>query len=435
MNSEWKIFTVGELIKNGIIERPMDGNHGSIHPVGTDFVEAGIPFVMASDLKNNQIVFNECKYISEEQAKSLKKGFSREGDVLLTHKATIGRTALVDKLSYPFIILSPQVTYYRVANNNKLNNRYLKYYFDNSYFQELLKSWSGSGSTRSYLGITAQHKLPIMLPSINEQQRIVSILSSLDDKIELNRQICKTLEDIAATLFKSWFIDFDPVKAKAAGRKPEGLSPEIADLFPDAFTTNELPSGWHFTVAYDWAEYINGAAYKDSHFTEAINGLPIIKIAELKSGISSSTKYSNVNLGDKYKIDTGNILLSWSGSPETSIDTFLWVNGPGWLNQHIFNVIPKAPESRTFVYFLLKYLKQTLINIAKNKQTTGLGHITVKDLKELKVVNPSSKLIKSFDLIVAPILQRIQQTMEENVCLSRTRNNLLPKLISGEIQL
>lgn len=277
----------------------------------------------------------------------------------------------------------------------------------------------------------------VVCPIINLEDQILigKILSTLDEKIELNRKMSETLEDIASTLFETWFIDFDPVKAKAAGRQPEGLRPEIADLFPDAFTTNELPSGWHFSVAYDWAEYINGAAYKDSHFTESINGLPIIKIAELKSGISSGTKYSNINLGDKYKIDTGNILLSWSGSPETSIDTFLWVGGAGWLNQHIFNVIPKAPESRTFVYFLLKYLKQTLINIAKNKQTTGLGHITVKDLKELKVVNPGSKLIKSFDLIVAPILQRIQQSMEENVCLSRTRNNLLPKLISGEIQL
>lgn len=435
MSSKWKIFTVEELVKIGAIERPMDGNHGSIHPVGTDFVDTGIPFVMASDLKDNQIMFKECKFISEKQAHSLKKGFSRVGDVLLTHKATIGRTALVDKLSSPFIVLSPQVTYYRVVNNEKLNNKYLKYYFDTDFFQELLKSWSGSGSTRSYIGITAQNKLPIMIPPIDVQHRIVDILSSLDDKIELNRKMCKTLEDIANTLFKSWFIDFDPVKAKAAGREPVGLSPEITELFSNTFTSNEIPSGWHFSVVYDWAEYINGAAYKDSHFSEAINGLPIIKIAELKSGISSGTKYTNVNLGDKYKIETGNILLSWSGSPETSIDTFLWVGGAGWLNQHIFNVIPKTYESRTFVYFLLKYLKPKLINIAKNKQTTGLGHITVKDLKELKVINPGSKLIKSFDLIASPILQRIQQSMEENIYLSRIRNNLLPKLISGEIQL
>lgn len=292
-----------------------------------------------------------------------------------------------------------------------------------------------SGSTQPKLTQENLNNIKIPFADYQKQKQIANILSSLDDKIELNRQMCKTLEDIASTLFKSWFIDFDPVKEKTAGRNPEGLSPEIAELFPDTFNSNELPNSWHFSVVYDWAEYINGAAYKDSHFSEAINGFPIIKIAELKSGISSGTKYTNVNLGDKYKIETGNILLSWSGSPETSIDTFLWVGGAGWLNQHIFNVIPKTYESRTFVYFLLKYLKPKLINIAKNKQTTGLGHITVKDLKELKVVNPGSKLIKSFDLVASPILKRIQQSMEENIYLSRIRNNLLPKLISGEIQL
>lgn len=366
------------------------------------------------------------------ESPSRAKRILRSGDIIISTVRPNRRSFLYLKAVEEGDIASTGFAILRAKQN--VDSRFIYYLISEQKFTDYLVSHA-TGSAYPAVSPESIMNAPVPLLNYAKQKTIADILSSLDDKIKLNRQMCQTLENIANTLFKSWFIDFDTVKAKAAGCEPEGLSPEITELFPNTFNSNEIPCGWHFSVAYDWAEYINGAAYKDSHFTEAINGLPIIKIAELKSGISSGTKYSNVNLGDKYKIDTGNILLSWSGSPETSIDTFLWVGGAAWLNQHIFNVIPKAPESRTFVYFLLKYLKPLFINIAKNKQTTGLGHITVKDLKELKVINPGSKLISSFDMIVAPILQRIQQSMEENIYLTRIRKNLLSKLISGEIQL
>lgn len=157
----FELTTVGDLVRRGVLERPIDGNHGEIHPKSSDFVAEGVPFIMASDLKNGRVDYTNCAFITERQAESLRKGFAKNGDVLLTHKATIGETAIVDYHKHPYIMLTPQVTYYRVKDRKALNNRYLKAYFDSSLFQQTLHMLAGSGSTRAYLGITEQHRLPI----------------------------------------------------------------------------------------------------------------------------------------------------------------------------------------------------------------------------------------------------------------------------------
>ncbi|MCR5728004.1 MAG: restriction endonuclease subunit S [Lachnospiraceae bacterium] len=186
MRSEWQEYTVQDLIDLGMIEEPLDGNHGGIHPKASDYVEAGVPFIMANNLINGEVDLKHCVFISEEQAKTLRKGISKPGDVLLTHKATIGRTAIVPDV-YKTIILTPQVTYYRIKKG--IDNRYLKYYFDSPGFQATLNSWAGSGSTRAYLGITAQHILPIILPPLEDQIKISEILNMLDKKIQIENKI------------------------------------------------------------------------------------------------------------------------------------------------------------------------------------------------------------------------------------------------------
>ena len=210
----WEVKTVEQLIEEGIIAKPLDGNHGGIHPKSSDYVSEGIPFIMASDLDAGRVDLSGCKFITEKQAKTLRKGFANAGDVLISHKATIGRTAIVQDNDYPYIMLTPQVTYYRVIDNLKLSNVYLKAYFDSPFFQSLMALWAGSGSTRAYLGITGQLKLPVIIPPIDDQDFIANHVFTLNEKIELNIQTNKTLEQIAQALFKSWFVDFDPVKAK-----------------------------------------------------------------------------------------------------------------------------------------------------------------------------------------------------------------------------
>lgn len=190
MRCEWNNYSVQELIDKEMLEAPMDGNHGSIHPKTSDYVTTGVPFIMANDLIDGSVDYKKCAYITEKQAKTLRKGFARPGDVLLTHKATIGRTAIVSD-EYPTTILTPQITYYRVKKG--ISNRYLKYYFDTPDFQNIFANWAGSGSTRAYLGITAQRKLPIVLPPLVVQQRIASILGAFDEKIKLNNRINNNL--------------------------------------------------------------------------------------------------------------------------------------------------------------------------------------------------------------------------------------------------
>jgi type I restriction enzyme S subunit len=215
----WKVFSVEELVREKIIDKPLDGNHGGTHPKSADYVETGVPFVMASDLKNGSVDLAGCKFIKTDQASSLRKGFSKAGDVLLSHKATIGRTALVQENEHDFIMLTPQVTYYRVIDSQKLSNQYLKTYFDSRFFQTILGLWAGAGSTRSYLGITGQLKLPVIVPPIDIQNKIEQQVLAFNKKLDVNRDINQTLEQITQAIFKSWFVDFEPVKAKIAARE------------------------------------------------------------------------------------------------------------------------------------------------------------------------------------------------------------------------
>ena len=186
---DWEYLTIRDLISKELIEKPKDGNHGNIHPTSGDFVENGIPFVMANAVQNGYLDLPKCSCITKIQADGLQKGFSIEGDVLLTHKATIGNTALVGKLDTNYIMLTPQVTYYRVKDKNSLSNKYLRHFFDSIGFQKVMAVKAGGG-TRSYIGIVAQHELPFVLPPTKaEQEAIAEALSDADSLIESLQQL------------------------------------------------------------------------------------------------------------------------------------------------------------------------------------------------------------------------------------------------------
>ncbi len=312
-------------------------------------------------------------------------------------------------------------------------------------------------------------RIKVSIPSIEEQVRIVSSLKPIDDKIELNQQINQSLEQIAKAIFKSWFVAFEPVNAKMAvleaggtaeqaefaamsaisakdeaalvqlqADQPEAYAElvQTAALFPSAMEESEhgeIPNGWKYEPVINSAEYINGAAYKNMHFSNAPDAKPVIKIAELKNGITDNTKFTNIELGDKFKLNTRDILFSWSGSPETSIDTFIWTGGEAWLNQHIFKVVNDTEEDRCFTYWLLKFLKPTFIDIAKNKQTTGLGHVTRKDMERLHYCKPNDEAMSLFFKSAGTILSKIENNLIENLTLAESRDELLPKLLSGDL--
>ncbi len=174
---EWELIKIQKLLDLGILDSIQDGNHGEKHPKSSDYCDEGIPFIMANDLINGDIDFAKCKKIPKSIADNLRIGFSRENDILLTHKATIGKVAIVPNIK-DYVMLTPQVTYYRIKKQENLIPSFLKYYFESSKFQKELEVMSKQ-STRSYIGITNQKKLSILLPSIEEQTSIVEILDTI----------------------------------------------------------------------------------------------------------------------------------------------------------------------------------------------------------------------------------------------------------------
>ena len=184
----WEQRKLGELVKEEILEAPLDGNHGEKHPTSDEYVDSGIPFLMASDIHDGEVNIYSCKYITKERAERLDKGFARNGDVLLTHKATIGETAILSNLMTEYAMLTPQVTYYRIKNEERLNREYLYSFFNSLDFQTELKT-KAAQSTRPYIGITAQQNLKIILPAeIDEQRKIGLYFRNLDYLITLHQR-------------------------------------------------------------------------------------------------------------------------------------------------------------------------------------------------------------------------------------------------------
>lgn len=357
------------------------------------------------------------------------------GDVLLTREAPIGEVGFVDLPEGLF--LGQRIMQYR-ANSKVLHPRFLHYVFQSPSLKHQFGSHEGSGSVVSHIRVGDCFKFKMPLPPIDVQDGVAELLGALDDRITLLRATNATLEAIAQALFKSWFVDFDPVRATAEGRQPEGMDATAAALFPDSFEESKLglvPEGWMSRPIYDMATYINGAAYKAFEPNAERRGLPIIKIAELKAGISAQTAFSDVAMPAKYLIETGDILFSWSGNPDTSIDTFVWQHAPALLNQHIFRVLPHEAFERSFVLQMLRNLKPVFAELARNKQTTGLGHVTVADLKRLCVVHPPQMVIEQFNTLVVPIHQMIFGNELRAQTLTQLRDTLLPRLISGQLRL
>lgn len=392
----------------------------------------GIPLITAKVVKGGRIETPNEFIAVDDYEQWMRRGIPEPGDVVITTEAPLGEVA---QLGHERVALAQRLIALR-GKKGLLDNSFLKFLMQSAEVQDQLRA-RASGTTVLGIKQSELRKILLSLPPIEEQRAIAHILGTLDDKIELNWRMNETLEEMARALFKSWFVDFDPVHAKAEGRNP-GLPKYLADLFPDSFEDSELgeiPKGWEARSLYETAEFINGAAFKSEDFCEPSQGLPIVKIAELKYGISSQTKFSVRALDPNQLIDTGELLYSWSGSPDTSLDAFLWTKGRGLLNQHIFKVVTPTIAGKRFVYYLLKFLRPTLVEIARNKQTTGLGHVTIADMKRLYVCSAPVKVLAAFDNQIAPLFDRAFNNTIQNQTLVALLDTLLPKLLSGEISL
>ncbi len=396
--NDWREYSVQQLVDLEMLSKPLDGNHGDIHPKVNDYVSEGVPFIMANDLKNGRIDYDNCAFITEDQAKILKKGLAKPGDILITHKGTIGRTAIVTD-EYESIMLTPQVTYYRVLNG--ISNKYLKYYFDSIEFQKTIKNWAGDGGTRPYIGITAQRKLPIVLPNVVIQNKIAEFLTVFDEKIDINNKINKIVERQGQVIFNNEFIN-----------------------------NLEASKSWEEKSLIDIANYLNGLAMQKFRPVKNEGSIPVLKIKELRQGeCDLNSDLCSENIKADYIVDDGDVIFSWSGS--LLVD--FWCGGKCGLNQHLFK-ISSDKYDKWFYYFWTKHHLREFISIAEDKATT-MGHIKRDHLKDAKVLIPPKEDYNRIGEVLKPICELIIFNRIENRKLAELRDTLLHKLMTGDIDL
>lgn len=314
---------------------------------------------------------------------------------------------------------------------------------------------SATGSTFPNVSKNQLNDLQVILPPLIEQKAIAHILGSLDDKIELNRQMNETLEAMAQALFKSWFVDFDPVidNALAAGNAIPDEFAERAEqrqamqhsatdndnqairaLFPDAFECTEemgwIPEGWEVKPLDEVANYLNGLAlqkYRPENIDD--DYLPVVKIAQLREGLPNHDEKASINIKPEYIIDNGDVIFSWSGSLLVDI----WCGGKAALNQHLFKVTSEEYPK----WFYLNYTKHHLAEfqrIATDKAVT-MGHIKRGHLKEALCVIPENGVDNNVFAVFEDILNKQISSRIEGQTFAKLRDTLLPKLMSGELRI
>jgi type I restriction enzyme S subunit len=294
-------------------------------------------------------------------------------------------------------------------------------------------------------------------PTPYQRKTIGFILRKLDDKISLNRRINQTLEAMAQAIFKSWFVDFDPVKAKIAakqqGRDPlraamsaisgkadatlDALPPDqhaqlaaTAALFPDEMEDSALggiPKGWGAKSLDSIANYLNGLALQNFSPKSSFDFLPVIKIAQLRAGHTEGADKAASNLKPEYVVCDGDVLFSWSGSLEVDV----WTGGRGALNQHLFKVTSSVVPKWFYLLATKHHLPQ-FREIAANKATT-MGHIQRKHLSDARIATPSPEFLNQATKMISPLLDETISLRLQSRQLAKTRDTLLPKLLSGEL--
>lgn len=401
MNS-WKTYKLGEIAdKIGSGATPKGGKQA--------YLEKGISLIRSQNVLDFYFSKNGLAFISEQQAAELKNVTVQKDDVLLNITGdSVARVCKVPDDIIPARV-NQHVGIIR-GKRDKVNQDFLKYYLLQPAFKNYMLGLASSGATRNALTKLMIEKFVVKLPDLPTQRSIASILSSLDDKIELNNQMSQTLEAIAQTIFKEWFVNFNF----------PGFDGELVD---------GLPKGWKREPIDKSIEYLNGLALQKFPPKNENEFLPVIKIRELRQGITDGSDKASTEIPLQYIVNDGDILFSWSGS----LDILIWCDGKGALNQHLFKVTSEV-FPKWFYYFWTKYFLPKYQTIAAGKATT-MGHIQRRHLTESVIIVPTKEIMQKADEVLSPILNRYITTKTENRTLTEIRDKVLPKLMSGLIEI
>ncbi len=405
--SEWKEIAIGELGR--VITGKTPSSKQPEH-----FGEL-IPFVTPTDFSNyNKNIFGAERYLSKEGLNALKSKELPSNSLLVTcigsqmGKVAINRLPVVTNQQINAIIPAtsfvPDYLYYKLSS-----------------MQDFLRNLATGGSTMPIVNKADFERIKVELPDFKTQQEIAEILSALDDKIELNNQINANLEALAQAIFKQWFIDFEFPDENGNPYKSSGGKMVESEL-------GEIPMYWQEKSLDNIADYLNGLALQKFPAEDENDFIPVIKIRELKQGITSSSDRASRKVPSAYIVKDGDVLFSWSG---TLVVDF-WCHGEGALNQHLFKVTSK--EFPKWFYFLwTQYHLNSFIQIASSKATT-MGHIQRHHLADAKVFVPPQSQIRAFNEILEPIIGQIINSRTESHQLIYLRNLILPKLVTGELE-
>ncbi len=386
--------------------------------------ESGIPVLSAKVVKTAGLLRPIEQTIAPDYyPKWMTRGFPMPGDVVMTTEAPLGEVIQLDEETASFALGQRLVCLRGKAG--KLDNTFLRYLLTSPGQQEVLAN-RATGTT--VLGISQKtlRSMPIAFPEFSEQQRIGDLLATLDDKIELNRRMNETLEAMARALFRDWFVDFGPTRAKMAGTA-RYLSPDLWSLFPDSLDDDGKPEGWAEKPLDEIANFLNGLALQKFPGENEADSLPVIKIAELRNGITAKSNRASRKVPSQYVIQDGDFLFSWSGS----LLAKFWTGGEGALNQHLFKVSSDRYPAWFFSEWVQRHLEEFQI-IAASKATT-MGHIQRGHLKAATTICPPDPIVERLGDIMAHLIDRMIHNELESRTLAQTRDLLLPRLMSGEV--
>ncbi|EHR1002457.1 restriction endonuclease subunit S [Vibrio parahaemolyticus] len=400
-----------------------------------DYVDIGTPIITVEHLGNNRISHIDTPFVTDEDKKRLSKYQLKSGDIVFSRVGSVDRRALVRKEEDGWLF-SGRCLRVRV-DKTKIDPVYLSYFFGLESFKKYIRSIA-VGATMPSINTKILSDIPIYYPEcLEEQKRIAHIFITNDEKVNINNQTNQTLEEMAQAIFKSWFVDFDPVKAKMNGEQPEGMDAATASLFPEKLVESELgliPDGWEIKPIKDLCSKIqNGGTPKRSESSYWDGGdIPWLTSGEVRQSIITSVENRITQLGldkssAKWVPELSTLVALYGATAgEVSLTSI-----PLTTNQAVCALMPKK-EHQWYNYL---QLKSRVAELAGKAVGSAQQNISKGLVESTEVLSVPESLLEAFNAQVENLFKLRICNLQENVELAKLRDTLLPKLLSGEIEL
>lgn len=425
---------VGDIaapIRNALVGGPFGSDL-----VSRDYVPSGVPVIRGTNMGHGRWVDGEFVYVTPEKADSLASNCAKPGDLVFTQRGTLGQVALVPKKGADRYLIS-QSQMKVTVDAEKADALFLYYVFTSAEQQAYIRQNAiQTGVPHTNLGIL--RNTPLTLPPLAEQKAIALVLGALDDKIELNRRMNATLEAMARTLFQSWFVDFDPVRAKLDGYKPTGLDASTAALFPATFQDSPLghiPQGWAIKPVGKVVDCVGGgtpSTAEPKYWDDGTHHWTTPKdFSSLRAPILLDTDRKITDAGiakiSSGLLPAGTLLLS-SRAP---VGYLAIAAIPVAINQ---GFIAMKCNERASNFFMLNWCQANMTEIESRATGTTFAEISKQNFRPIPVVLPPKELMAAFTAKVTPLYAKITANLQQSRTLATLRDSLLPKLLSGELR-